>query len=439
MAWNRAAASSARLERGCRSCAVVALLACALAAVEGAAPVPGRSLATEGIVFESTRDGNSEIYLMTVDGAVQVRLTNSQAVDAAPAVSPDGEIVFASSRGGNWDVYSMGGGRGKPGPVTTAPAVEFGPAWSPDGHTIAFTRSSADPGLTELYVVDRSSGAERQLTNLPGQNFAPSFSPAGDRVAFVHGERRRFHIEIASLDGTVLADLSARTGHNADSEPAWSPTADEIAFSRRDAAGNYDIWTMQVGSATERRLTTNRLEDSSPTWSPDGRQIAFVRGGDGAYEVFAMNADGSNQRNLTNSIAGADVAPRWAANVGLATAAAAPPSLSRTRGRASGAGFFCTMVGTRRGETLNGTGGTDVICGLGGRDTIRGLRGGDVIAGGTGGDRMFGGRGGDSVFARVGFGRETDVVFGGAGVADLAWVDRGIDTVKRDVEVRRPP
>jgi TolB protein len=439
MAWNRAAAASARLGRRSNTCAAVALVGCTLVAFVGAAPAPGRPLASEAIAFESTRDGNSEIYLMTVDGAVQVRLTNNDAVDAAPAISPDGQIAFASSRGGNWNVYSMGTRRGTPAPVTSTPAVEFGPAWSPDGNTIAFTRSSPDPGLSELYLADRSTGTERQLTTLPGQNFAPSFSPAGDRVAFVHGERRRFHIEVVALDGTVQADLSARTNHNADFEPAWAPSGEEIAFSRRDAVGNYDIWTMQVGSPTERRLTASRLEDSSPSWSPDGRQIAFVRGGDGAYEVFAMNADGSSQRNLTNSIGGADVAPRWGANVTLSEAAKASTSRLRTRGQAAGAGFFCTKVGTGRGDTLNGTGGIDVICGLGGRDTIRGLRGGDVIAGGTGGDRMFGGRGGDTIFARVGFGREADVVSGGLGVADMGWVDRGIDTVKRDVEVRRPP
>jgi hypothetical protein len=102
------------------------------------------------------------------------------------------------------------------------------------------------------------------------------------------------------------------------------------------------------------------------------------------------------------------------------------------------AGFFCTKVGTRRGETLNGTAGIDVICGLGGRDTIRGLGAGDVLAGGIGNDRLFGGRGADTLFARVGFGREQDTVSGGAGAGDMGWVDRGLDTVKRDVEVRRP-
>jgi Ca2+-binding RTX toxin-like protein len=151
-----------------------------------------------------------------------------------------------------------------------------------------------------------------------------------------------------------------------------------------------------------------------------------------------MNADGSSQRDLTNSVAGADVAPKWGANAPLGAAAGATAGQASGEAAAAG-GFFCTKVGTKPGEPLNGTNGIDVICGLGGRDMIRCLGAADVLSGGTGNDRLLGGRGGDELFARVGFGQEHDKVSGGAGAADLGWVDRGLDAVKRDVEVRRPP
>jgi Tol biopolymer transport system component len=47
------------------------------------------------------------------------------------------------------------------------------------------------------------------------------------------------------------------------------------------------------------RLTDNVADDISPTWSPDGKQIAFTSGRDGNYEIYLMNADGSNQLRLT--------------------------------------------------------------------------------------------------------------------------------------------
>ena len=57
------------------------------------------------IVFESTRDGNHEVYRMNADGSAQTRLTNNAGYDALPSISPDGtRVVFTSDReGGNLD------------------------------------------------------------------------------------------------------------------------------------------------------------------------------------------------------------------------------------------------------------------------------------------------------------------------------------------------
>src|SRR5829696_6535400 len=64
--------------------------------------------AQEKIAFETTRDGNSEIYVMNSDGSAQTRLTNSTGEDFDPAFSPDGSrIAFVSSRDGNSEIYVM--------------------------------------------------------------------------------------------------------------------------------------------------------------------------------------------------------------------------------------------------------------------------------------------------------------------------------------------
>ena len=60
------------------------------------------------IVFTSTRDGNPEIYLMSVDGTAQTRLTSSSGEDVVPSWKLDGsKIAFDSNRDGNWNVYTM--------------------------------------------------------------------------------------------------------------------------------------------------------------------------------------------------------------------------------------------------------------------------------------------------------------------------------------------
>ena len=81
----------------------------------------------------------------------------------------------------------------------------------------------------------------------------------------------------------------------------------QIAFvSKRD--GNAEIYVMDADGDNQRRLTNNRGDEWSPSWSPDGRRILFssdrdghVIGGRPTYEIYVMNADGSNPQNLTNN------------------------------------------------------------------------------------------------------------------------------------------
>ena len=54
----------------------------------------------------------------------------------------------------------------------------------------------------------------------------------------------------------------------------------------------------------------NNAEDWGPDWSPEGDKIVFTSKRDGNYEIYTMNADGSNQVNLTNNPA-ADIQPCW--------------------------------------------------------------------------------------------------------------------------------
>jgi Tol biopolymer transport system component len=91
--------------------------------------------------------------------------------------------------------------------------------------------------------------------------------------------------------------------------PAWSPDGRTIVFvSWSD--GNGEIYAMDADSSSPRNLTQDPAQDVRPAWSPNGRRIAFVTRRDGNSEVYVMNADGGEKRNLTRDRANDDF-PTW--------------------------------------------------------------------------------------------------------------------------------
>lgn len=67
------------------------------------------------------------------------------------------------------------------------------------------------------------------------------------------------------------------------------------------AAGDFDIWSLDLGTEELKQLTFGDYWNDSPKWSPDGSQIVFVSNRSGVPELWLMNSDGSEQRQLTKT------------------------------------------------------------------------------------------------------------------------------------------
>ena len=270
-------------------------------------PVPPPAPPQARILFESDRDGNSEIYVMNADGSDPTNLTNDPASDWGPVWSPGGHwIAFTSDRGGNDDVYIMEPDGSNPVNLTNNPAFDWGPTRSHDGGMIAF--ASDRDGNFEIYVMNRDGSNLINISNNPANDWYASWSPSGERIAFA-SDRFGADVNIFTMnpDGSGVARLTE--GPAFDGKPSWSPDGGRIAF-YTDRDGNEEIYSMNADGSGLIRLTNHVGSDVYPSWSSDGSRIAFASDRDGCCDIFLMDPDGSGVVNLTNSPS-FDWGPSW--------------------------------------------------------------------------------------------------------------------------------
>ena len=174
-------------------------------------------------------------------------------------------------------------------------------------------------GHDEIYVMNPDGSGQRQLTHRESQARYPAWSPSRDQVAFVSGWR----LYVINADGGEDMNLSDALFSNGiprgevDGSISWSPDGNWIAFAITLGRASYgenlpsgnirDICVMNIEDKSFFNLTKNILNQdiqkwsSGPMWSPDGTQILYNTSCDERYNIYIMNSDGSNQRQLTHS------------------------------------------------------------------------------------------------------------------------------------------
>jgi Tol biopolymer transport system component/uncharacterized protein YraI len=288
-----------------------------------------QSTGLEGTLVFQTGQGGT-IYAYDLETGDLRALTNG----FDPAISPDGTTVAFGRVGNNAGLYLIDIDGSNERQIYSGPPVVASPKWNTDGTQLLFAYATSarecrdmgsgncvseekfeqgrysdldpnDYALITLYtydvgVVDVNGDGFHSLSALNTVR-APDWAPDGIVYQSFDG------IQIMSTQGNDSRVILYDALKPVDQDPDWA--GERIVF-QRPGASHWEIWTADANGATLAALTQPQTvlvdqlpSNVSPAYSPDGSQIAFVSnrtdsGEAGAWRIWVMNADGSNQRAL---------------------------------------------------------------------------------------------------------------------------------------------
>ncbi|MDA1186111.1 MAG: hypothetical protein O2930_15920 [Acidobacteria bacterium] len=243
-----------------------------------------------------------------------------------PAASPDGRTLVVSERAPSSDRMALvmwdADGTNPRRVFYSDEVTLMGLEWSRDGNWLTFgagfffEQRTSKPA--QIMIVRPDGTGARAVTRGPGNAGFPSWSPDGSMIVY------RYWTDNERGEGLRIVDVASGTSRvlttEYDTLPHWSPAGDAITFTRyapdaRFPYDEFDIYTIHPDGTGLKRLTSSEGNDAHSFWSPDGNHIVWSSSRFGYKdesplvinqpqpyaELFIMDADGTNQRPLTDN------------------------------------------------------------------------------------------------------------------------------------------
>ena len=162
------------------------------------------------------------------------------------------------------------------------------------------------PTNTAIPTPEDTATPTPEPTSTPTPSPEPTQIGSGGKIAFVsqRDDNAYEQIYLMDPDGSNPTQLTFDESHK--SWPVWSPDGTKILYVADGGVGPYnnrynlDIWVMNADGSNQTNLTQYQGVDEDPTWTPDGSQIVWVsRRFGGTRALMLMNTDGSDPVRLS--------------------------------------------------------------------------------------------------------------------------------------------
>lgn len=253
------------------------------------------------LVWREARSDRGVLVVQPPDGQAARDLNSDLSVRARVGYGggdftvANGKVYFAEAESGR--IYVQPLDSGTPRPLTPAFGSAAAPVVSPDGRWLVFVHTYEDQDVLAVVDIDGQAWPARLAA---GHDFymQPTWHPESKRLAFVAWDHPNMpwdgtELFLADLDTRskaglpVIKELRSVAGGNDISifQPAFSPDGKSLAYAS-DETGWWQLYLLNLESGQHRQLTNIPAEHAEPAWiqgvrtfcfSTDGKRLYFVR------------------------------------------------------------------------------------------------------------------------------------------------------------------
>jgi len=243
---------------------------------------PRYSLDGDKMMYQSFRDGNSELFMADADFRKSKRLTFNDIDESHPVLfQNNSRVIFTEGKAKSLrtNVVMMnidGSGR----TTITEGESQFGaiPDISQNGSLLAYAQwyysaSKQAYSQPQIVLLDRSSEKITVLTEDKYESWRPVFSPNGKLLAYISKKEEQFDLFLLDLETFEKHQLTSTTYDEWD--PMFSNDNRFLIYSAYENH-NWDLFLLDLENRIRRKITDSKGDEWDPTFSPDDRRIVFA-------------------------------------------------------------------------------------------------------------------------------------------------------------------
>jgi len=250
--------------------------------------------------------GEDQLMIANADGShertLAVRKGDTFFSPSGLSWSPDGKLIAspagAYAGGFHFTVVAVNVDTGEQKEITNKTFIRItGVSWLSDGSQLLVNAKEAGSSLSQIWLIPYPAG-EAQLVTHDWNSYTGTSLTADSRRLVTVGFNISSNIWVAPADDLMRGQQITTGTLDGDNGEAWTPDG-RIVYSSI-ARGNPDLWIMNADGTNQQQLTSDPAQDYTPAVSADGRHIVFGSRRGVLPSLWRMDIDGTNLKQITD-------------------------------------------------------------------------------------------------------------------------------------------